>query len=162
MRISDWSSDVCYSDLLPAPDHPGQHGRRRVAESGGIHRRPPRWFPTSFPAGIAPSRTGRPLSLPSSRSRQTSRRTRPPLLLETPFDRVPDQAGDIGAVEPLDLLDAGRRGHVDLGEPVAEHVDADEDESLIAQRRPDRTAEFQIGSASWRERGCKYGELSVG
>src|SRR3546814_21122825 len=38
----------------------------------------------------------------------------------------------------------------DLGEPVAEHVDADEDDSLIAQRRPDRTAEFLLARRQGR------------
>src|SRR3546814_11977726 len=38
----------------------------------------------------------------------------------------------------------------DLGEPVAEHFEADEDESLIAQRRPDRTAEFLLARRQGR------------
>src|SRR3546814_4439775 len=44
MRISDWSSDVCSSDLIPAQDpalnghQTRPHLRRRSAATGGIER----------------------------------------------------------------------------------------------------------------------------
>src|SRR3546814_6364674 len=38
MRISDWSSDVCSSDLPSLPDLlPGLRGRRRAVPAGGHH-----------------------------------------------------------------------------------------------------------------------------
>src|SRR5688572_10259328 len=46
------------------------------------------------------------------------------------LDRVPDARGEVDPVEAVDLLDARRRGDVDLGEVLADHVDADEDEAL--------------------------------
>src|SRR6185503_9807643 len=63
-----------------------------------------------------------------------------PLLL----DRVPDQRSDVGAAEALDLADAGRRGDVDLGEVVADHVDADEEEAALAQLRADSGADLLV------------------
>src|SRR6267143_6804291 len=48
------------------------------------------------------------------------------------FDGIPDLGCDLDAGEPCDFLDAGRRGDVDLGQPVADHVDADKDEPLGA------------------------------
>jgi len=50
----------------------------------------------------------------------------------------------VDAVEALELLDAGRRGHVDLGQPVADHVDADEDLAVVAQRRADGGTDFAV------------------
>src|SRR5687767_9714466 len=48
---------------------------------------------------------------------------------QLPLDRVPDEARRVGAVEAVDRDDAGRRGDVDLGEPLsADNVDADEKE----------------------------------
>src|SRR5690349_11097256 len=60
------------------------------------------------------------------------------------FNRVPDEGGDVRPAEPLDLADAGRRRHVDLGEVVADDVDADEDEAARFQRRPDALADLAI------------------
>src|SRR5437763_16277423 len=60
------------------------------------------------------------------------------------LDRVPDVARQVDAVETGDLLDAGRRGHVDLGQVIADHVDADEDEALVAQRGADRGADVAL------------------
>src|SRR4029079_7492038 len=60
------------------------------------------------------------------------------------FDRVPDEGGDIGPAAALDLADAGRRRDVDLGEIVADDVDADKDEAARLQRRPDALADLAI------------------
>src|SRR3546814_7897799 len=38
MRISDWSSDVCSSDLLLAPRHHDGHGRKRLGALPGRGR----------------------------------------------------------------------------------------------------------------------------
>src|SRR5712692_7443449 len=43
------------------------------------------------------------------------------------FHHVPDRGGDVRSAELRHLPDSGRRGDVDLGEIVADHVDADED-----------------------------------
>src|SRR3546814_14330628 len=50
MRISDWSSDVCSSDLVdPADDHAalGREQRHHAGETGEIHRR---LWPVDIPA----------------------------------------------------------------------------------------------------------------
>src|SRR6476620_8217823 len=60
------------------------------------------------------------------------------------LDPIPDHGFDADAVEAVDLLDAGGRGDVDLGEPVADHVDADEDHALLAQCRTDGGADFAV------------------
>ena len=44
--------------------------------------------------------------------------------LSLPFDRIPHQGGGIDAGEGLQLDRAGGRGDVDLGQIVADHVDA--------------------------------------
>src|SRR5579871_4125446 len=48
------------------------------------------------------------------------------------LDLVPDQRRDVRAAEILDRADAGWRGDVDLGEIVADHVDADEQKPALA------------------------------
>src|SRR6516225_10267019 len=63
------------------------------------------------------------------------------------FYRVPDLWRDLHTVEPRDLLNAGRRGDVDLGQPVADHVDADKDQPLGAQGRSDRSADLAVTGA---------------
>ena len=63
---------------------------------------------------------------------------------EPRLDRVPNLRRDLDAVEPRDLLNAGRRGDVDLGQPIADHVDPDKDQALIAQGRPDRRADLAV------------------
>src|SRR5260370_13549730 len=44
------------------------------------------------------------------------------------LDAIPDLGFQRHAVEAVDLLQAGRRGDVDLGEIVSDHVDADEEQ----------------------------------
>src|SRR5687767_14577009 len=58
--------------------------------------------------------------------------------------RVPDLALDRSAREAIDLLDAGGRGDVDLGEIAADHVDADEDQSAFAQLGADGVADLAL------------------
>src|SRR3546814_1471251 len=41
MRISDWSSDVCSSDLSPAGCRSRQHNPEAHADGGGFLRKPP-------------------------------------------------------------------------------------------------------------------------
>ena len=65
---------------------------------------------------------------------------------EAGLDGVPDAGLEADAVEAVDLLNAGRRGDVDLGEVVADHVDADENQPLLFQGRADGSAD----RAGWR------------
>ena len=44
---------------------------------------------------------------------------------------------DVQAVELVELADAGRAGDVDLGEVIADHIEADEIQTAFAQRRAD-------------------------
>src|SRR5258708_38432054 len=60
------------------------------------------------------------------------------------LDRVPDLRRQIRAVEPSDLLDAGWRGHVDFGDVIADYVDADKQEALLAQCRADRGTDVAL------------------
>src|SRR5690606_2418655 len=60
------------------------------------------------------------------------------------LDGIPEQAGNVGPAEALDLADAGRRGDVDFRHVVADHVDADEDEAAFLQRRADAGANLAL------------------
>src|SRR3546814_17559280 len=54
MRISDWSSDVCSSDLIGFAESPGEdreHAGREQASGGNARLRPAR--PEAAPCGIA-------------------------------------------------------------------------------------------------------------
>src|SRR3546814_14358060 len=62
------------------------------------------------------------------------------------LDGVPDVGFDPLAVEAVDLLDTGRRGDVDLGHVVADHVDADEDQALLREDRADRLADLLLAA----------------
>src|SRR5690606_41857257 len=79
----------------------------------------------------------RPLhSFPTRRSSDLKGRLRAAFAVSEPgFDGVPDEGGEVAAAEALDLLNARGRGDVDLGEPVADHVDADEDQAHLLQDR---------------------------
>src|SRR5208282_6292867 len=79
----------------------------------------------------------------------TSRRTAIGMIGKPGFDRIPDLRRDLDALEPRDLLDAGRRGDVDLRQPVADHVDADKDEPLGTQGRPDRSTDLAVARAQF-------------
>src|SRR5205085_7466597 len=61
---------------------------------------------------------------------------------EPRLDRVPDRRREIDAVEPRDLLDPGRRGHVDFGHVIADDVDPDKYQPLLSQAWPDRGADI--------------------
>ena len=54
------------------------------------------------------------------------------------FDGVPDHGFQRDAIEPTDLLKPGGRGYIDLGEPIANNVNADEDQTLLFQDGTDR------------------------
>src|SRR3546814_16404022 len=60
MRISDWSSDVCSSDLWDSPAPALRAKRRRIYDGRPPpHRRPPPW---PAPARRPPARRNRPRS----------------------------------------------------------------------------------------------------
>src|SRR5690606_21285305 len=58
--------------------------------------------------------------------------------------RIPEQGGDVGAADALHLAHAGGRGDVDLGDVVADHVDADEDEAALLEKGTDARADFAL------------------
>ena len=70
------------------------------------------------------------------------------------LDCIPQKARDIGTAEALDLADAGRRGNVDLGEIIADHVDADEKEATFAQGGADAVADFLLAFRQFRMLGA--------
>src|SRR5580698_3507256 len=85
----------------------------------------------------------------SSRQRRSVRRmvlSSIALISRSParFDRIPDFTSKIAAGESTDLLNAGRRSHVDLGEPVADYIDARENEAALLQCRSDGFADLAI------------------
>src|SRR5581483_7342222 len=51
---------------------------------------------------------------------------------------------DLRARERVDLLHAGRARDVHLGQPVADHVEPDEDEAVLLQARRERPADLQL------------------
>src|SRR5690606_23280248 len=53
------------------------------------------------------------------------------------FDGIEQQAGDVDAELRVELADAGRAGDVDLGEPVADDVEAHETHAAPDHFRPD-------------------------
>src|SRR6056297_183204 len=63
---------------------------------------------------------------------------------EAALDGVPDQRFDVDGIETVHLLNAGRRGDVDLRHVVADDVDPDKNEPLVAQGRPDSLADFAV------------------
>src|SRR5438445_838797 len=60
------------------------------------------------------------------------------------FDSVEKHSGDIEAGLVGDFPEAGRAGDVDLGEPVSDHVQADEKQPLARELRPERVRDFQV------------------
>src|SRR5512143_3031388 len=73
-----------------------------------------------------------------------------PTPLPASLEGVPQLRLQRDAVETADFLDAGRRGDVDLGEIVADHVDADEQQATPAQLRADRLADLQVARVERR------------
>src|SRR5882724_8338969 len=79
----------------------------------------------------------------------------------TALDGVPDVALERDAVEAVDLLQSGRRGDVDLGQVVADHVDADEDQAALGQRRADDLADLALAGGQARLLGAAA-DMQVG
>src|SRR3981189_1254192 len=64
------------------------------------------------------------------------------LLLYGDFHGVEKHPGDVEAGLLSDLLKASRAGDVDLGEPVADHVQAHEEQARSRELRPERGRDF--------------------
>ena len=60
------------------------------------------------------------------------------------LERVDEGRGDVEAGLLGDLLEAGRAGDVDLGEAVADDVEADQQQAARRQRRPDRLGDLAV------------------
>src|SRR5690606_22336872 len=93
---------------------------------------------------------------PATGWRRPGRRRKRPRgapLPATAFDRVPDQHRNVGAAEALDLADAGGGGDVDLGEIVADDVDADEDHVPRLEGRGDGGADLALARRQRRQFG---------
>ena len=61
-----------------------------------------------------------------------------------PFDGIPCEGSDIDAGQPPDFTNAGGRGYIDLGQIVANHVNADKSQPAPPEFRPDPRADFLI------------------
>src|SRR5258706_1428659 len=81
--------------------------------------------------------------------------------VEAALDGVPDVALERDAVEAVDLLQAGRRGDVDLRQIVADHVDADENQAALGQRRADDLADLALAGGQARLLGAAA-DMQVG
>src|SRR5262249_4728547 len=67
-----------------------------------------------------------------------------PLRLDLALHHVPDHGGNVGPSESGHLPDAGRRGDVDLGEIVTDHVNAGEDQPATLERGPGPRADLLV------------------
>ena len=146
------------------------HDRRRDARGRDAAilrrpaRRPPR-LPLPAPVARADGRAGLPLhglrhaERPPAQPRRLGRGRRRPAApglraargaglsaqpATFPSTASQNSAAMSGAAEALHLADARRRGDVDLGQIIADHVDADEDEAAALQLRADRLADLAL------------------
>ena len=69
------------------------------------------------------------------------------------LDHVPHQGGDIHARELEHLLGTRGGGDVDLGQIVADHIDADEDQAAFLQVGADRGADFAVALGQFDRSG---------
>src|SRR3954462_5760391 len=60
------------------------------------------------------------------------------------FQRADEGPGDVEAGLVLDLAEAGRAGDIDLGEPLADYVEPDEQQSALRERRPERLGDLAL------------------
>src|SRR3982074_1981512 len=91
---------------------------RGESPSPGLHRTTLRVAEAIRPLPASGARSAkRPRRISSSHHALAA-----PLLL----DHIPDHRRNIRPIEPRDGADAGRRGHVDLGQKTVDAVDADE------------------------------------
>src|SRR5215475_8771223 len=60
------------------------------------------------------------------------------------LDLVPDQCRDVGPAKILDRANARRRGDIDFGQIAVDHVNADEQQAALTQRRSDALADLDL------------------
>src|SRR3546814_19388140 len=139
MRISDWSSDVCSSDL---------HGVAPVVEqwqrAGVLHQRPQPVEPVSGIPGQKRQRAGVGLVWLHAATIEQ------PHVRQRTEQRSPVGAGD-ALFQVLDVADEDRDGCALLGDDV-ELI-----QSLFIPAEGQAGGALQTGRASCRERGWKYG-----
>ena len=58
--------------------------------------------------------------------------------------KVNDLGFEADVVEPVDLLHAGRAGHIDLGQILANDVEADKIQPFATQARPDEGTDIAV------------------
>ncbi len=63
------------------------------------------------------------------------------------LDGIHQHAGDVHVESRFNLANAGRAGDVNLGQPIADDVETDEDEPLLFQRRAHRAGDGPVGLA---------------
>ena len=61
-------------------------------------------------------------------------------------------AREIGPADAFERAQPRRRGHVDLGQPAVDHVDADEDQPAPFQLRPEPRADFLLARVEFGRR----------
>ena len=66
---------------------------------------------------------------------------------ERALERVEEHRGDVEAGLLGDLLEAGRAGDVDLGQAVADHVQADQQQAARRQHRAERLGDLAVARA---------------
>jgi hypothetical protein len=66
------------------------------------------------------------------------------------LDHVPDFRRDIRTAEPRDRANSRRQGHVDLGEMAVDDVDADKQQSALAQRGTQPLTDFALARCDGR------------
>src|SRR6266851_4015367 len=60
------------------------------------------------------------------------------------LDEIDHLGLEVGLIQPIDLLDSRGRGHVDLGQVVADDVEPDEIEPVALQARPHHRADLAV------------------
>src|SRR5690349_20982993 len=66
-------------------------------------------------------------------------------------------AGDVEAGLVLDFAEARRAGDIDLGQPVADHVEPDEQQAALRERRPERLGDLALARGKRLRDGLRAG-----
>ena len=122
-------------------------------------------LPTELPAHVrtgwpretrgVPARSGFVLNAPD-RVKTTSGLSL--ALFNLLLGKVNDLGFEADVVEPVDLLHAGRAGHIDLGQVLANDVEADKIQPFAAQARPDEGADLAV---TWSDRSLDAGAADM-
>src|SRR5579864_7339533 len=109
------------------------------------------WFARKRGDAISRATLPPPNAAMRTRRRARSRIPRNPRFdpeSEALFDRVPNPLFERRTVQAVDFLDSGRRGDVDFGEIVADHIDANENQAFRPEGGPDRGANIALATAN--------------